>query len=130
MKRHSSFSKDCMIFIKQANAEIRHFTYGHLSKLDSASIGLFLQKLLSTTNIEALRNSWNYEQITSMLGKAHKKTQLLIFENRRKLNTSAGYDIIDGSKEALSHVDYGSIALQSATRILLLSDGLQLPIWR
>lgn len=81
---------DCMIFIEQTNGEIRHLTYDHLSKLDSASIRLFHQTLLSTTDIEAIGDRWNDEQITSKLGEARQKVMPLILENRRKLNTSTG----------------------------------------
>lgn len=119
---------DCMIFIEQANGEVRSLTYDHLAKLDSASIELFHQTLVSMIDTEANPDSLNDEHIASLLGDARQTALPLIIENRRKLNTHAGYGIIDGSEEALSFVDYGSISLQSATRILLVSDGLQLPI--
>jgi hypothetical protein len=50
-----------------------------------------------------------------------------LIENRRKLNTINGYNVIDGSPEAMDYLEYGRVSLQNIDKILLLSDGLQLP---
>lgn len=50
----------------------------------------------------------------------------MLKENRNKLNTPNGYGIIDGSSEALSYLECGSVPLINVDKILLLSDGLKL----
>ncbi|MFD1449031.1 hypothetical protein [Oceanobacillus profundus] len=39
-----------------------------------------------------------------------------------------GYGIIDGSNETIGHIESGRISLRKVTKILLLSDGLALPV--
>src|SRR5699024_6955884 len=49
-------------------------------------------------------------------------------ENRKKLNTNDGYSVIDGSEEAMKHLEYGKIALKRVKKMLLMTDGLQMPV--
>lgn len=59
---------------------------------------------------------------------AREKVSDLLKANRAKYNTDEGYGIIDFSEEALNHLDYGKVSLKRVQKILLMSDGLLLPV--
>jgi hypothetical protein len=119
---------DCMIFIEYENHEIRQITYDHLAKLDGAAIQLFKEAAELKLNDETDPNKWNDEDIFHFLKETKKEVLPTIIENRRKLNTPGGYGVLDGSPEALEYLDYGILSLQDAKKILLISDGLQIPV--
>jgi len=117
---------DCMIFIRYSNREVRCVTYDSVSVVDSVPIHLvhdsMKQKLQGVDSA-----TWDGEQIQQFLADGITDVKPILVHNRNKLNTPDGYSIIDGSDNAMQHLDYGTIALHNATHILLLSDGLQLP---
>lgn len=119
---------DCMIFIEYANNDIRHVTYDHLAKLDTAAINYFHEILTSKIAHKENPEAENEEHTALILQEARQQALPLIIENRRQLNTPYGYGIIDGSPEALQFLDFGQLSMQDARQILLVSDGLQLPI--
>lgn len=106
---------DCMIILQYENGDIRFITYDLISSLDQRAI----EELVRLQN----------ETATKYLSFAEKKEHLkpLLKENRRQLNTKHGYGILDGSKAAIQHLEYGRIALKRVQQILLISDGLQIP---
>ncbi|MFJ7679212.1 protein phosphatase 2C domain-containing protein [Peribacillus sp. NPDC097198] len=120
---------DCMIFVQYGNKEIRQITYDHLSKLDGVSIELHKHSIDSRLGdgVDVDPNTWSETEITNLLKDTRQEILPKIIENRRKLNTKGGYGVLDGSSEAISYLDYGMFPLYDAKRILLLSDGLQLP---
>jgi serine/threonine protein phosphatase PrpC len=119
---------DCMIFVEYENKEVRQITYDHVAKLDGVVINLFKETFVSKLDHRTDPNKWNNDKISHFLKETKAEILPKIIENRRKLNTPSGYSILDGSPEALEYLDYGELSLQDAKRILLLSDGLQLPI--
>lgn len=119
---------DCMIFVQYSNQEIRQITYDHLSKLDGVSIELHKHFIDSKLGDGVDPNTWSETEVTNLLKETRKEILPKIIENRRKLNTKGGYGVLDGSPEAISYLDYGVFSLHDAKRILLLSDGLQLPL--
>lgn len=106
---------DCMIFLQYENGDIRFITYDLISYLDQRAIEAFVQLPNQSEN--------------RSLSFADKKQRLkpLLKENRRQLNTKQGYGILDGSREATHHLEYGRIALKRVRKILLISDGMQIP---
>lgn len=104
-----------MIFLQYENGDIRFITYDLISSLDQRAI----EELVRLQE----------ETATKSLPFAEKKEHLKPFlkENRRQLNTKHGYGILDGSREAIQHMEYGRIALKRVQKILLISDGLQIP---
>lgn len=119
---------DCMIFIQYRNKEIRQITFDHLAKLDGVSIELFTEAANSRLIDSSDPNTWREEAISHFLNEIKQEVMPKIIENRRKLNTKDGYGVLDGSPEAQEFLDFGTLSLQDAERILLLSDGLQIPL--
>jgi serine/threonine protein phosphatase PrpC len=118
---------DCMLFLEYTNGRVRTLTYDHLDALDSNSISAFyhlLNEEARTLGVEL--NTLNSSEIDSIYKKGREKITPLLKENRNKLNTTGGYGIIDGSEEALSFLEYGTIPLINVKRILLLTDGLKM----
>lgn len=107
---------DCMIFLQYENGDIRSLTYDHIQYLDHLAIAeiVRLKKDSATKHMtfNALRESVNP----------------LLITNRAKLNTYEGYGVIDGSDAAIEHLEYGRISLKRVKKILLISDGLQIPV--
>jgi len=117
---------DCMIFIRYSNEEVRCVTYDSVSVVDAVPIHLVhdsMKQKLEGVDYAA----WDGEQIRQFLADRITDVKPILIHNRHKLNTPDGYSIIDGSDNAMQHLDYGTITLHNATHILLLSDGLQLP---
>lgn len=114
---HTSFdyihAGDCMIFLQYDNGDIRSITYDLISDLDHQAIK---EMICVGEENDTLRFEERLQQI-----------QHTLKENRNKLNTNEGYGIIDGSAEALEHLEYGRITLKKVKKILLVSDGLQMP---
>jgi serine/threonine protein phosphatase PrpC len=118
---------DCMLILQYADYSIRIVTYDHLDVLDSKSIQRLhqmLEKEEATRKLEL--NKLPEEQIELIYKKNRSNLTPLLQENRNKLNTKEGYGIIDGSKESLEFMEYGSIPLINVQKILLLSDGLKM----
>ncbi|MCD5324114.1 MULTISPECIES: protein phosphatase 2C domain-containing protein [Pontibacillus] len=107
---------DCMIFVQYKDGSIRALTYDHVAQFDDIAL-----KRLEETRERAsggqLLNDAIFEQ----------EIKPILLDNRRKLNTKEGYPILDGSEEALDFLDWGTLPLLNVDRLLLLSDGLQLP---
>jgi len=112
-------SGDCMLFFQLDDGEIRAITYDHLSRLDSIAILKFHQLLTQASKDKEIDENIFRECRTAI----HD----ILVENRRKMNTKEGYGVLDGSKEADDHIEYGLLSLKRVKKILLLSDGLQLP---
>ncbi|SDY20802.1 protein phosphatase 2C domain-containing protein [Salimicrobium album] len=105
---------DCMIFLQYANGDIRTVTYDLLSHFDQKAIN----------EIVKLRSGQTKK---TPISEARKEVRSTLIENRALLNTDAGYSVIDGSKEAMKHLESGRLSLKKVTAILLLSDGLMMP---
>ncbi|WP_203553550.1 protein phosphatase 2C domain-containing protein [Bacillus sp. B15-48] len=110
---------DCMLFLQLTNGDIRMISYDHLSPLDSVSISKFHHLL-------RLRSK-DVEMNESIFQECRGEILDTLVENRRKMNTSEGYGVLDGSRDANEHIEYGLLSLKKVKKILLLSDGLQLP---
>lgn len=106
---------DCMLFFLYENGDIRSVTYDLVQYLDQAAID----------KMENLRRKSENQEMT--FNEMKEMLKALLKKNREQLNTEKGYGIIDGSQEALSHIEYGKVSLTSVQKILLLSDGLILP---
>lgn len=109
---------DCMLFVQYENGEIRTLTYDQVSALDQLSIEK-AQEVHS--KLEKQEPKGDIHQIV------RERILPIIKKNRNMLNTDQGYGILDGSKEAERFLESGSITLNNVKKILLLSDGLQLP---
>ncbi|MGV2939666.1 hypothetical protein AB5I83_08755 [Mesobacillus sp. LC4] len=115
---------DCMLFIQYVDGSIRSLTKDHISPLDSIAITEF-ERLLKM-NLSDLADV-SIEQAKELLDRERTAILDLLRENRAKLNTLGGYGILDGSEDANQFIEYGIISLNRVHKILLLSDGLQIP---
>lgn len=113
---------DCMLFINYKDGNIRQVTYDHLAKLDSVSI----QKYSEYLQIALQKNTnMNFKELQK---NAFDAIMPILIQNRNLLNTNEGYGAFDGTEESLNYFDRGTIRLQNISQILLISDGLQIPI--
>ena len=118
---------DCMIFLELIDGTIRTLTYDHLDRLDAKAIAAFQQLLMEEENaLGSPLHSLPKEQIKNIHQKCRKKIYPLLKENRNKLNTLEGYGVVDGSSEALTFLESGTVSLIHVKKILLLTDGLKM----
>lgn len=115
---------DCMLFIQYIDGTIRTVTFDHISPLDSIAIAEF--EVLVKKNLADISNV-TIEQAKKLLDQERTAIMDILRENRAKLNTLGGYGILDGSQEANEFTEYGIISLNRIHKLLLLSDGLQIP---
>ncbi|WP_449355196.1 hypothetical protein ACUL41_03445 [Virgibacillus natechei] len=106
---------DCMLFLQYENGDIRTLTYDLIQYLDQQAI----------KELVKLREKKEYSQLD--IKELREKVKSILLDNRDKLNTVEGYGVIDGSEEAIGHLEYGKVSLKRVTHILLMSDGLLLP---
>jgi serine/threonine protein phosphatase PrpC len=118
---------DCMIFIKYQGGEIRAVTYEHLLKIDRVAIELMHRIIIDHYKQGKVPNEESEEEVKMFLNTIRAEILPTLIENRRKLNTINGYSVIDGSPEAMDYLECGRVSLQNIDKILLLTDGLQLP---
>jgi hypothetical protein len=107
---------DCMIFMQYDSGDIRKVTYDLVQLLDRIALNELVK----------FRSEEGNEMLS--LKVLRKKVNPILLENRKKLNTRDGYGIIDGSEDAINHLEYGRIPMRRVKKILLLSDGLTMPI--
>lgn len=116
---HSSFdyvhAADCMLFLLYENGDVRPMTYDLLDYLDQIAIDEIV-RLRAMEGNDALN-----------MGELREMVNPILLKNRGKLNTNEGYGVIDGSNEAMDHLEWGRVSLKRVKKILLLSDGLLLP---
>ncbi|MDY0409224.1 PP2C family serine/threonine-protein phosphatase [Virgibacillus soli] len=107
---------DCMIFLLYENGDIRAITYDVVQYFDQIGMEALMD----------LRGKAAYA--SAPFPELMQKVKPTLLNNRLKLNTSEGYGIIDGSPEAMQHVECGKISLKRVKKILLVSDGLSMPV--
>lgn len=104
---------DCMILAVYDNEEVRPLTWRQVSHLEAPAFakwqegitkGLKSQKELHETVIDTIR------------------------KNRYQSNTDGGYGVLNGEKNAVRFFEYGKINLTCLKHIILLTDGMFLPI--
>lgn len=118
---------DCMIFVLNKAGDIRILTHDHLSSLDAVSIQQFRSEIGRRLQGAQNPNDWDENTIQTLLHEVRLVLLPTLIHNRRRLNTKDGYGVLDGSPEAIHFFDHGEISLLQADKILMLSDGLQLP---
>ncbi|KGP74703.1 PP2C family serine/threonine-protein phosphatase [Pontibacillus yanchengensis] len=118
---------DCMLFIEYNNDDIRCVTYDHVSKFDSVTIASVEQAWENILQSGENPNTWPQEKFIQTLKDIRTQNMPILKRNRSNINKKHGYSIIDGSKDAEQFMEHGKLYLHNATRILMLSDGLQLP---
>lgn len=104
---------DCMILAVYENEEVRPLTRRQVSHLEAPAFdkwqegitkGLKSQKEIHETVIDTIR------------------------KNRYQSNTDGGYGVLNGEKNAFRFFEYGKINLTCLKHIILLTDGMFLPI--
>ncbi|GAA0433829.1 hypothetical protein GCM10008983_08010 [Lentibacillus halophilus] len=112
---HYIHAGDCMLFLKYENGDIRPVTYDLIQYLDQQAITELVK--------QRQKNNDHNLDITELRNEINP----ILLHNRNQLNTMNGYGVIDGSDEAMDHLEYGRLSLKRVTHMLLLSDGLLLP---
>ncbi|MCM3628475.1 protein phosphatase 2C domain-containing protein [Paenibacillus glycanilyticus] len=104
---------DCMILAVYDNEEVRPLTWQQVSHLEAPAFskwqeginkGLKSRKELHETVIDIIR------------------------KNRYQSNTDGGYGVLNGEKNAVRFFEYGKINLTGIKHIILMTDGLFLPM--
>lgn len=118
---------DCMLFLQFNDNTIRQITYDHIERLDNMAITYmqkeWIQELKKIKDLDSIPE----EKLIEKYQQLRRNIQELLQKNRNKLNTYEGYGIIDGDDDAGNYLEFGKIPLIFVKKILLLSDGLQLP---
>ena len=102
-------SGDCMIIAIYKNGTSRVLTYDHVEAFDSIAAEKW---------IEAIKSGMTDQK------EIRKEIDPIIRANKNKMNTSDGYSILDGSKEAMGYVENGFINRGHLQEIILCTDGL------
>ncbi|SEO03662.1 protein phosphatase 2C domain-containing protein [Paenibacillus sp. OV219] len=104
---------DCMILAVYDNEEVRPLTWRQVAHLEAPAFakwqegiakGLKSQKELHDTVIDIIK------------------------KNRYRSNTDGGYGVLNGEQNAVRFFEYGKISLTGIKHIILLTDGMFLPI--
>lgn len=119
-------SGDCMIIVEYEEGVIRMLTHDSLSPLDTIGIRERARLLQQKAGIEN-PNSWTEAKRKQVNQEIWHELQEILQRHRNRLNTTAGYPVLDGSSEAEHMISFGIIPLIRVRKILLLSDGLVLP---
>ncbi|MFC0525329.1 PP2C family serine/threonine-protein phosphatase [Pontibacillus salicampi] len=118
---------DCMIFLEYGDSQIRSITFDHLAPLDTLAIKRLQVQWAERLAPDEHPNTWPEERIKATLRELRDMNMPRLKENRSKMNTRGGYSIIDGTEDVAQFIEHGTFYLHNVTRILMLSDGLQLP---
>lgn len=117
-------SGNCMLFVQYKNREIRKITYDHLAEMDREAAQEMIDNYIGfVATTENLTEKKRHRLWLSAKG----ISKSLWMMNRLNFNTPDGFSILDGSNEAPLYWESGKIPLTGIEKILLLSDGLQLP---
>lgn len=117
-------SGNCMLFVQYNNGAIRCITYDHKAKVQ----GKYHQKLKTTFHSlkKGLRRNYSEKKLQQCYEDAVKLTEAVQKKCLESSNTHEGYGTIDGSRQASSFFEKGSIPLMDIKKIALVSGGLQL----
>jgi hypothetical protein len=110
---------DCLLFVQYKNGQIHQVNYDDIDYFDQK--GLDLAAELWKNHVAANENPNEWE-----LAKIREVVDPVLVQNRRSLNTSEGYGVIDGSQEVEDFLAAGTIPLLNVQKILLLTDGLKI----
>ena len=98
---------DCMIYAVYETGQIRTITHDRVEYYDSRALETWQQ------NDEAWLKHERPDEVQAMLA-----------NNRTHANSNPGYSVLNGDPAVEWHMEYGSIALQGMTHLLLVTDGL------
>ncbi|MGV3487597.1 MAG: hypothetical protein ACO1OC_03310 [Tuberibacillus sp.] len=126
MRLETVHAADCMIFLQYVDRSVRMLTFDHVSPFDSRSIAIFHEDLIKAAG-KSDPNLWNKAERETLIRQSKEKVQPILKQNRSRLNTVGGYSVLDGSAEAQNFLETGEYSLNRVAKILLVSDGLQLP---
>ena len=117
-------SGNCMLFVQYQNGTIRCITYDHKAKVQ----GKYHLKLKSSFHSlkKGLRRKYSEKRLQLCYENAVKLTETFQKKCHASSNTHNGYSTIDGSRQAISFLEKGSIPLMDIKKIALVSGGLQL----
>lgn len=121
---------DCMLFLEYKNKHIRNITFDRVAILDHSSTTIKYQEMKMFLNEHSIENpnELPVEKLEELNNELKERIKDILIKNRRLLNTPLGYGILDGSKEAESELEYGCVPISNVSKILLITDGLQIPV--
>ncbi|QSO47061.1 PP2C family serine/threonine-protein phosphatase [Alicyclobacillus mengziensis] len=72
-------------------------------------------------------SSWSVDKQLDVLKEIRSELRPVLARHREMMNVSGGYSVMDGSAEVERFIEHGAINASLISRVLLMSDGLQLP---
>ena len=117
-------SGNCMLFVQYENGTIRCVTYDHKAKVQ-VKYHLKLKSSFHSLK-KGLRRKYSEKKLQTCYENAVKLTETFQKKCLASSNTHKGYSSIDGSRQAISFLEKGSIPLMDIKKIALVSGGFQL----
>jgi hypothetical protein len=71
--------------------------------------------------------AWPVDKQLEVLSEIRAELRPVLARHREMMNVAGGYSVLDGSADAERFIEHGVINASLVSRVLLLSDGLQLP---
>ncbi|MGX9133247.1 PP2C family serine/threonine-protein phosphatase [Rummeliibacillus sp. JY-2-4R] len=115
----------CMIFVQYSNGTIRSLTYDHTAKFKEK----YIEKHKKYFNQlkKGLNRNYSQKKLEDCYKNAAILSQAYRMQCRESSNTYEGFGTVDGSRNSSRYWESGRIPLMDIKKILLLSDGLQIP---
>ena len=115
----------CMIFVQYRNDTIRSLTYDHTAKMKEK----YIEKHKKYYNQlkKGLNRNYSQKKLAQCYYDAVVLSQAYRMQCCETSNTYEGYGTVDGSRESSSYWESGRIPLMDIKKILLVTDGLQMP---
>jgi hypothetical protein len=117
---------DCLLFVQYKNGHIHQVNYDDIDHFDQKGLDLAMEQWKNHVIEDENPNDWESLKITQTMKGIREIVDPILLQNRKSLNTSEGYGIIDGSPEVGDFLATGTIPLVNVQKILLLTDGLKI----
>lgn len=120
---------------------IRPLTYDSVAAFDSHSVEMLVQawncRLAADMELSLDASApppratdvslWSVDKQLDVLTEIRSELRPVLARHREMMNVSGGYSVMDGSTAAERFIEHGAINASLISRVLLMSDGLQLP---
>jgi hypothetical protein len=126
LKMNYVTAADCLLFVEYKNGDIHQINYDDIDYFDQKGLDLAKEQWKNYVLEDENPNDWGSLKINQTMREVREIVNPILQGNRRNLNTSEGYGIIDGSPEVEDFLAAGTIPLLNVRKLLLLTDGLKI----